>query len=133
MSPALGLRTTEVNQPLVVSSLQATGKDRGYRVDAEGAAGGHLVPVGFHMTQDPIHSNDGRPALGRTSLGMGVSHASGVRRLTPVECERLQGFPDHWTAPPGLHAPDGRRYAAVGDAVTVNVARWIFERLLRYG
>jgi DNA (cytosine-5)-methyltransferase 1 len=50
----------------------------------------------------------------------------GVRRLTPVECERLQGFPDGWTDLGGT--PDSRRYSAVGDAVTVNVARWIGER-----
>jgi DNA (cytosine-5)-methyltransferase 1 len=54
--------------------------------------------------------------------------AQGVRRLTPRECERLQGFPDDWTLIPG--APDSRRYAAMGDAVTVPVARWIGERLL---
>lgn len=50
----------------------------------------------------------------------------GVRRLTPTECERLQAFPDGWTA---LGA-DSRRYAALGDAVTVNVAEWIGRRLM---
>jgi DNA (cytosine-5)-methyltransferase 1 len=55
--------------------------------------------------------------------------ATGVRRLTPVECERLQGFPDGWTLVPD-DAPDGRRYAAIGDAVTVPVSRWIGLRLL---
>jgi DNA (cytosine-5)-methyltransferase 1 len=63
---------------------------------------------------------------------MGVM-ASGVRRLTPIEVERLQGLPDGWSAPPGLDAPDSRRYAAVGDAVTANVSQWIGERLLRFG
>jgi DNA (cytosine-5)-methyltransferase 1 len=62
---------------------------------------------------------------------MGVM-TSGVRRLTPIETERLQGFPDDWTRVPD-DAPDSRRYAAVGDAVTVPVARWIGERLLRFG
>lgn len=53
-----------------------------------------------------------------------------VRRLTPRECERLQGFPDDWT----LIEPDtadGPRYAAIGDAVTVNVPFWIVSRLRR--
>lgn len=56
---------------------------------------------------------------------------SGVRRLTPKECERLQGFPDDWTRwdANGNEAPDSRRYAAMGDAVTVNVAEWIAHRL----
>ena len=44
-----------------------------------------------------------------------------VRRLTPVECERLQGFPDDWTA----EQADSNRYKQMGNAVTVNVARWI--------
>ena len=44
-----------------------------------------------------------------------------VRRLTPVECERLQGFPDNWTA--GL--ADTHRYKQMGNAVTVNVAHYL--------
>lgn len=51
----------------------------------------------------------------------------GVRRLTPRECERLQGFPDDWTQLGDT--PDSRRYSALGDAVTVNVAEWIGGRL----
>ena len=50
-----------------------------------------------------------------------------VRKLTPVECERLQGFPDGWSAVDG--AKDGVRYKQLGNAVTVNVARWIAERM----
>jgi DNA (cytosine-5)-methyltransferase 1 len=50
----------------------------------------------------------------------------GVRRLTPVECERLQSFPDGWTEPSGS---DSARYKAMGNAVTVNVVRWILSRL----
>ena len=54
------------------------------------------------------------------------THGTGVRRLTPVECERLQGFPDGWTD----LGPDSRRYAALGDAVTVPVAEWIGRRMM---
>lgn len=68
------------------------------------------------------------------------SDQAGVRRLTPTECERLQGFPDGWTIPdpdadPGnLHPkPDGPRYAQMGNAVTVNVAEWIGRRLMEVG
>ena len=50
----------------------------------------------------------------------------GVRRLTPVECERLQSFPDGWTEP---SVSDSARYKAMGNAVTVNVVRWILGRL----
>ena len=48
------------------------------------------------------------------------------RRLTPTECERLQGFPDGWTAIDGM--ADGPRYRMMGNAVTVNVAEWIGRR-----
>jgi SAM-dependent methyltransferase len=53
-----------------------------------------------------------------------------VRRLTPVECERLQGFPDGWTAEAGGEPfSDTTRYRMLGNAVTVSVARWIARRL----
>lgn len=49
----------------------------------------------------------------------------GVRRLTPTECERLQGLPDGWTA----GQKDGPRYAQIGNAVAVPVIRWIARRI----
>lgn len=48
-----------------------------------------------------------------------------VRRLTPIECERLQGFPDDWT----VGQSDSQRYKQTGNAVTVNVIEWIGKRL----
>ncbi len=53
--------------------------------------------------------------------------ASMVRRLTPLECERLQGFPDHWTE----GQTDGHRYKQLGNAVAVPVVNWIIERLVK--
>jgi len=53
--------------------------------------------------------------------------SGGIRRLTPTECERLQGFPDGWTE--GFS--DGARYRMLGNAVTVNVAEWIGNRIMR--
>lgn len=55
----------------------------------------------------------------------GVATPAVVRRLTPVECERLQGFPDNWTA----DQADSHRYKQMGNAVTVNVIQWIGARL----
>jgi site-specific DNA-cytosine methylase len=49
-----------------------------------------------------------------------------IRRLMPLECERLQGFPDDWTE----GQSDSQRYKQMGNAVTVNVARWIGERIV---
>jgi DNA (cytosine-5)-methyltransferase 1 len=54
----------------------------------------------------------------------------GVRRLTPVECERLQAFPDGWTEPAGS---DSARYKALGNAVTVNTVWWILRRMKEQG
>lgn len=55
-----------------------------------------------------------------------------VRRLTPVECERLQGFPDGFTNIPWRKkpdAPDGPRYKALGNSWAINCAEWIGERI----
>lgn len=68
---------------------------------------------------EPMTEDDGRQTRGLT-----------VRRLTPVECERLQSFPDHHTDIPWNnrgHAPDGPRYKALGNSMNVNVMRWIGE------
>jgi DNA (cytosine-5)-methyltransferase 1 len=67
-----------------------------------------------------------------------VGDTAQVRRLTPVECERLQGFPDGWTIPDDTPwqdhpKPDGPRYAQMGNAVTVPVAEWIGRRIMEYG
>ena len=60
-----------------------------------------------------------------------------VRRLTPVECERLQGFPDSYTKIPYRNkkaddCPDGPRYAALGNSMAVPVMRWIGERIQKH-
>ncbi|EAA9302417.1 Dam family site-specific DNA-(adenine-N6)-methyltransferase [Salmonella enterica] len=57
-----------------------------------------------------------------------------VRRLTPVECERLQGFPDNhtlisWRGKDAADCPDGPRYKAIGNSMAVPVMRWIGERI----
>ena len=55
-----------------------------------------------------------------------------VRRLTPTERERLQGFPDGWTNIPWRgkpDAPDGPRYKALGNSMAVPVMRWIGQRI----
>lgn len=62
---------------------------------------------------------------------------SKVRRLTPRECERLQGFPDDWTkvpykGKPAEECPDGPRYKALGNSMAMPVVRWIGERIENY-
>jgi DNA (cytosine-5)-methyltransferase 1 len=65
------------------------------------------------------------------SQNAAVVQQMAVRRLTPVECERLQGFPDKYTdiLPGGKPTPDGPRYKALGNSMAVPVMRWIGERI----
>ena len=70
------------------------------------------------------------------AMGSGGGHIPiignmAVRRLTPVECERLQGFPDNYTNI-RENCPDGARYKALGNSMAVPVMRWIGERINSY-
>jgi site-specific DNA-cytosine methylase len=86
--------------------------------------------VDFGRTSDRIRINAETAATLQAGGGGAASglymQQYGVRRLTPVECERLQSFPDGWTEPAGS---DSARYKAMGNAVTVNVVRWILSRM----
>jgi DNA (cytosine-5)-methyltransferase 1 len=73
------------------------------------------------------------PGLGNQG-GDAVLESTAVRRLTPVECERLQGFPDGYTAipwrgKPAGKCPDGPRYKALGNSMAVPVIHWIGKRI----
>lgn len=64
-----------------------------------------------------------------------IRNQMAVRRLTPVECERLQGFPDGYTNIPWRKAdqsPDGPRYKALGNSMAVPVMAWIGRRIRMY-
>lgn len=68
-----------------------------------------------------LTTGGGKPGQGYPAVREGMQ----VRRLTPLECERLQGFPDGWTA----ELNDGARYRTLGNAVAVPVAHWIGKRM----
>jgi DNA (cytosine-5)-methyltransferase 1 len=70
------------------------------------------------------------PALGAKNP-TAIAQSMQVRRLTPRECERLQGFPDDWTnvSRNGKPAPDGPRYKSIGNSMAVPVMRWIGQRI----
>ena len=107
------------------------------------ANGGHPPAVAFkasHYTR----GKDGSPSEVTPPLSADADKgdqdtlllASTVRRLTPRECERLQGFPDDYTAipygrpqHPDQVCPDGPRYKALGNSMAVNVMRWIGRRI----
>ena len=98
-----------------------------------------LVPVAFGLTteQTPkFYENAALTLTKQSPTGGGqpqacVTPAMQVRRLTPRECERLQGFPDDYTAIPfrGKPAADGNRYKALGNSFAVNVVSWIGQRI----
>ncbi len=80
-----------------------------------------------------FNENDISYTLTKTDIH-GVSVNNIVRRLTPTECERLQGFPDSHTKVPfnnkvAEDCPDGHRYRALGNSMAVPVMRWIGERI----
>jgi len=78
------------------------------------------------------YTEEGTPPLRSGASGTNqvptMQHGAQVRRLTPRECERLQGFPDDYTLLPGK-APDGPRYKALGNSMAVPVMRWIGQRI----
>jgi DNA (cytosine-5)-methyltransferase 1 len=87
-------------------------------------------------TADPYaQAKDGKRQDGsRQDRLPSINQGMAVRRLTPRECERLQGFPDDFTAipwrgKPASECPDGPRYKALGNSMAVPVVRWIGERI----
>jgi site-specific DNA-cytosine methylase len=96
------------------------------------------VAFSSNMSTPDCQTDGSTPTLKLGGHGGGnppaVSMLSTVRRLTPVECERLQGFPDNFTAIPwrkkgAEDCPDGPRYKALGNSMAVPVMRWIGERI----
>lgn len=91
-------------------------------------------PSVVHGTQDPLTSDVAFPQgrnSGQENVIFGGETVTAVRRLTPRECERLQGFPDDYTDIlwKGKQAPDGPRYKALGNSMAVPVMRWIGKRI----
>lgn len=99
-----------------------------------------LQPIAFDTTQITSAANRSNPkpgdpchplAAGAHPPAIAFQQGTAVRRLMPLECERLQGFPDGYTAIPwrGKTAADGPRYKALGNSWAVNCARWVGRRI----
>jgi DNA (cytosine-5)-methyltransferase 1 len=94
-----------------------------------------MQPIGLDEEQNAMIDAFG--TLKARTLGGGFEGSvmqtnMAVRRLTPVECERLQGFPDNYTEIPWrgkAETPDGPRYKALGNSMAVPVMRWIGQRI----
>ena len=100
-----------LNMPLITYPIQGTSIGRSDNAGPNGK--------GFGDANDPMFTLDSGAGANA------VANTSTVRRLTPVECERLQGFPDGWTE----CVSDSQRYKQMGNAVTVNVVAWIGGKL----
>ena len=103
-------------------------------MSAQDAQQGHMVPIAFGA-QNSANQGDSvseyvTPTLDKSKTPAAMT-AGSVRRLTPVECERLQGFPDDYTLIPYRNrmAADGPRYKAMGNSMAVPVMRWIGQRI----
>jgi DNA (cytosine-5)-methyltransferase 1 len=101
------------------------------RLDVHGVA----QPIGLDEEQnamvDAFGTLKARTAGGGFEGSVMQSNMA-VRRLTPIECERLQGFPDGYTNIPwrkAIDSPDGPRYKALGNSMAVPVMKWIGERI----
>ena len=92
----------------------------------------HGVAIGFHANAKPDEMNFLENKSNTLTAGQRAAchNKMAVRRLTPVECERLQGFSDNYTNIP--KAADGNRYKALGNSMAVPVMRWIGERINNY-
>lgn len=102
-----------------------------------GESGTNMVPTVVCLADDNAKSAADVDMCGSVKVGGAPSTAGTrweVRRLTPRECERLQGFPDDWTripwrGKPAEECPDAPRYKAIGNSMAVPVMRWIGERI----
>jgi hypothetical protein len=140
----------QIAQPIAVDTFNQTINERTSQTIGSSASdvnhyGAVLQPMAFPINTENMF--EGSTSYGRTvgennepsfALTKAHSHAVGtnmaIRRLTPKECERLQGFPDDWTKIPYRNkpvdqCPDGPRYKACGNSMAVPVMRWIGERI----
>lgn len=119
--------------PLVAATLKSNGDGGGLGSDPSE----NFLPVAFQESQTGTREYDTAGTLrsdgpGHDPVGTRVRDGMAVRRLTPTECERLQGFPDGYTQVEyrGKEAADGPRYRALGNSMAVPVMAWLGARIL---
>lgn len=132
-----------------ITNLQTTAQAAEHLKPAAAITGGgseNLIvdnkPIGVQILQDPISEENKMPCLsagsptGQAALGVCTEYI--VRRLTPLECERLQGFPDGWTdigewtdSKGKVHkeSTDSARYKALGNSIAIPPWTYVLQRL----
>lgn len=141
---------TPVLQPIPIDTMNHVGRGDNHSFgDFEPGAPSYTLTKGHsHAVAQPVgftRCDHGGDAVidGTPTMRCGSNYSAhlaasipnmAVRRLTPVECERLQGFPDgytqiSWRKKPAEECPDGPRYKALGNSWAVPVVRWIGKRI----
>ena len=127
-APSREAETTSAEN--VTPSTAVTGGSQGVVVK-----GYRMVAFGEYAEDDTASTMKARDYKDHTDLVVATRGTqTTIRRLTPTECERLQGFPDSWTkiewrGKPAEECPNGHRYKALGNSMAVPVMRWIGERI----
>jgi DNA (cytosine-5)-methyltransferase 1 len=142
-SPCADRGQNMVAQPVYLGNAEGGALEKPFLTchNTGGTAGiSNQTPLVAQPMATSFYANEGSHGMGDNTevsvtikVGLknpvAVSTAMLVRRLTPRECERLQGFPDDYTAIPG--AADGPRYKALGNSMAVPVMNWIGKRILK--
>ena len=130
-----GINTTLDDGAIIAAPLTASYGHHG-RSSPRGDGSEPLVAAwdGVGITSKTNRSSvvPGAPAPTLNGSGLAsLASPAAVRRLTPTECERLQGWPDSWTAlrDDGTEIADGPRYRMIGNGIVSSVAHWLAERL----
>ena len=133
---ALGRNSGQENAVCITGDITHTLKAEGFDASEDGTGRGQPIVAALRGISD---YGDGMPCLrakGGDAGGGSEALVSGsaVRRLTPRECERLQGLPDDytlipWRGKPAEECPDGPRYKAIGNSKAIPVVRWIGKRI----
>ena len=124
----------------ITGEITHTLKAEGFDASEDGTGRGQPIVAAFHENQRAevtthdvactLKGHGGKPGQGYAAAMIGPA----VRRLTPRECERLQGMPDDytlipWRGKPAEECPDGPRYKAIGNSKAIPVVRWIGRRI----
>ena len=141
LSQPIPFDTTQITSPANYSKPQSGDPCHPLAAGAHPPAVAYNISPGKGELKDDIHVTDAHvsktidasasnPAMHQG--GSAIVQAMAVRRLTPVECERLQGFPDGYTNIPwrkAAESPDGPRYKSLGNSWAVPVVAWIGKRI----
>jgi len=119
----------DINNKNICPTITVGSRNAGYR----------LATIGFNAKSSASQSCNPSEVMPTLDVAKNGGHSiideCYVRRLTPIECERLQGFPDDYTRIPYRGKPaenclDGPRYKVLGNSQAVPVQRWIGERIM---